>query len=297
LLILLKESIDGLDIHTDDTYLDLTLGNAGHARYALEKMKGKITVIGIDEDIEALERSRQNLIEKDKWDKDRIFLEKSNYRDIDKVLKDLRIEKVNRIMLDLGISSNQIEESGRGFTFQKDEPLLMTFAKNIRDDDLTAEYIVNNWAEESIADIIYGYGEERYARRIAKAIIVYRKKKVIQTTFELVEIIKSAVPRLYLTGRIHPATRTFQALRIAVNDELNGLKEVLNKGFERLEKGGRIAVISFHSLEDRIVKNFNKEKADNENAKIITKKPIIANDKEIEENPRARSAKLRIIEK
>jgi len=290
--VLLKESIDGLDIHPKDIYMDLTLGSAGHAKYALEKMNGNITVIGVDEDTDALERSRTIL-----GNNKNIFLEKSNYRDIDKVLRDLRVEKVNRIMLDLGISSDQIEESGRGFTFNKDEPLLMTFAKNLKKDDLTAEYIVNNWGEETLADIIYGYGEERYSRRIAKAIVEYRKKKAIKSTSELVEIIKSAVPKFYMTGKIHPATRTFQAIRIAVNDELNGIKEVLNKGLNVLTKGGRIAVISFHSLEDRIVKNFNKEKEKSGQIKIITKKPIVASEEELKNNPRSRSAKLRIIEK
>ena len=156
---------------------------------------------------------------------------------------------------------------------------------------------MNNWEEENIADVIYGYGEEKYSRRIARAIVNYRKKKTIETTSELVEIISQSVPFFYRRGKIHPATRTFQALRIAVNDELNILKKGLVNGFERLEKGGRIAVISFHSLEDRIVKNFNKEKEEKGEGKSITKKPITPSEQEISENPRSRSAKLRIIEK
>src|SRR3989344_5100126 len=295
--VLLKKSIEGLNIYPKDVYLDLTLGNGGHARYALEKMKGDIVVIGIDEDTDALERSRINLTDEGEFNKNKIFLIRSNYRYLDKVLDNLKIDKVDRIMLDFGISSNQIEESGRGFTFLKDEPLIMTFSKNPTDDDITAGYIVNNWKEEILADIIYGYGEERYAKRIAKTIVEYRKKKTIKTTFELVEIIKNIVPRFYRTGKIHPATRTFQALRIAVNDELNGIKEVLDKGFQRLKREGRMAVISFHSLEDRIVKNFYKEKTKVAKAKIITKKPLIADEEELKKNPRARSAKLRIIEK
>ncbi len=289
--VLLHESIDGLDIHEGDIYLDGTLGGGGHAKEALQKTHGKLTVIGLDRDREALERSREIL-------KDgKVILKEASYGDLDAVLNELNIDKVNRIMLDLGLSSDQFEVSGRGFTFQKDEPLLMTFAHSPKGDDLTAAYIVNNWAEETIADVIYGYGEERYARRIAKGITLYRAKKKIETTHELVEIVKGAVPATYRHGRIHPATRTFQALRIAVNDELGTLKQGLAKGFERLEKGGRMAVISFHSLEDRIVKHFYKEKADLESAKILTKKPIEASEEERIMNPRSRSAKLRIIEK
>lgn len=289
--VLLHESIDGLDIHPGDIYLDGTLGGGGHAKYAFEKLGGKITVVGLDRDADALARSRKIL-----GDSKKIILKEGSFGDLDKILDDLGIMKVNRIMLDLGLSSDQFEVSGRGFTFQKDEPLFMTMVKAPHEEDLTAHYIVNKWAEESLADIIFGYGEERYARRIAHAIVVYREKKSIDTTFELVEIVKSAVPSLYRRGRLHPATRTFQALRIAVNDELNTLKAGLEKGFERLEKGGRMAVISFHSLEDRIVKHFYKEKSP-EQAQIITKKPITANEEELHNNPRSRSAKLRILEK
>lgn len=289
--VLLHESIDGLDIHEGDIYLDGTLGGGGHALEALKKAQGKLTVIGLDRDADALERCRKVLSE------GKIILKQASYGDLDTVLNELNIPRVNRIMLDLGLSSDQFEISGRGFTFQKDEPLLMTFARNPTPDDLTAGYIVNNWAEESIADVIYGYGEERYARRIARGIMMYRAKKKIETTHELVEIIKGAVPATYRHGRIHPATRTFQALRIAVNDELGTLKQGLAKGFERLEKGGRMAVISFHSLEDRIVKHFYKGKADEEKAQLITKKPIEADEAETIENPRSRSAKLRILEK
>lgn len=290
--VLLKESIDGLDIHSGDIYLDGTLGSAGHTLYALQKTNGDLKVIGLDKDIEALERSKQRLASfKD------VTLKESSFADLDKVLSELNIQKVNRIMLDIGLSSDQFETSGRGFTFKKDEPLLMSFKKDPKEGDLTAREIVNTWQEENIADVIYGYGEEKYSRRIARAIVNYRVKKSIETTGELVEIISQSVPFFYRKGRLHPATRTFQALRIAVNDELNTLKGGLKKGFERLEKGGRIAVISFHSLEDRIVKNFNKEREEEGTAKIITKRPIVPGDEEIQTNPRSRSAKLRIIEK
>ncbi|HEY9583795.1 MAG TPA: 16S rRNA (cytosine(1402)-N(4))-methyltransferase RsmH [Candidatus Paceibacterota bacterium] len=290
--VLLHESIDGLNIKPGDIYLDGTLGSGGHAQYALEKTRGSIKVIGLDRDADALERSRQRLAKYSS-----VTLKEASYADLDKVLDDLGIGKVQGIMLDLGLSSDQFETSGRGFSFQKDEPLLMTFSKIHKEGDLTAYQIVNSWDEENLADIIYGYGEEKYSRRIAKAIVEYRKKKHIETTSELSEIISQNVPIFYRRGRLHPATRTFQALRIAVNDELNVLKKGLEKGFERLAKGGRVAVISFHSLEDRIVKNFNKEKAAEGRAKIITKRPITPSHEEIKENPRSRSAKLRILEK
>ena len=292
--VLRKESIDGLDIHPGDIYLDGTLGGGGHAAYAIEKAGGKLTVIGLDRDQDALARCREILSKKNPT---KLILKESSFGDLDKVLEDLQIAKVNRIMLDLGLSSDQFEVSGRGFSFKRDEPLLMTFAKHPAPDDLTAKYILNNWEETTIADVIYGYGEEKFSRQIARAVVAYRAKKSIETTFELVEIVKSAVPGFYKRGRLHPATKTFQALRIAVNDELNTLKAGLTKSFERLEKGGRMAVISFHSLEDRIVKHFYKEKADEGVATLHTKKPIEASEEEIMENPRSRSAKLRILEK
>ncbi len=290
--VLLKESINGLDIHQGDIYLDGTLGSAGHAEYALRINEGKIKVIGLDRDSQALLRSKDRLrLYSD------VALIESSYGDLDQALDSLKIGKIDRIMLDLGLSSDQFETSGRGFAFKKDEPLLMTFKSNLVEGDLTAHEIVNSWQEENIADVIYGYGEERYSRRIAHVIVKYREKKTIEKTSELVEIISQAVPVFYRKGKLHPATRTFQALRIAVNDELNTLKKGLEKGFARLNKGGRMAIISFHSLEDRIVKNFNKEKESKEEAKIITKKPIEPSDEEIKENPRSRSAKLRILEK
>jgi 16S rRNA (cytosine1402-N4)-methyltransferase len=287
--VLLHESIEGLNLHPGSVYFDGTLGSAGHAFAACEK---GAQVIGVDQDEDALARAESRLQSTCTF-----TLVKDNYRNIDHVLAALTIDRVDAIMLDLGLSSDQFETSGRGFTFKNDEPLLMTFAKNVTDETLTAKEIVNHWEEESIADIIYGYGEERYARRIAKKIVERRHIKPIETTFELVDIIKEATPWIYHKGRIHPATRTFQALRITVNDEIGSLKEGLEKGFERLKKGGRMAVISFHSIEDRIVKHFYKKLADEEKGLIHTKKPITPSDEEIQTNPRARSAKLRIIEK
>lgn len=296
--VLLQELIDGLALEKGDVYLDGTLGSGGHTLLAAERLQGNITVIGIDRDQNALERSKKRLEGKVK-DTKNLHLVRESYRNLDIVLESLGIKQVNRIMLDLGLSSDQFETSGRGFTFRKDEPLLMTFkdAADLTPDDLTAKEIVNTWQEENIADIIYGYGEERYSRRIAREIVRVRELKKIETTFELVEIIKVATPGRYHHGKIHPATRTFQALRIAVNDELNALRDGLRKGFEKLAPSGRMAIISFHSLEDRIVKHFYKQLEEESSAALITKKPIAASEEEIQKNPRSRSAKLRIIQK
>ena len=306
--VLLHESIDGLAIEADDIYLDGTLGSAGHAAYALSKYPS-ITVIGIDQDKEALVRSQARLdaiTGKGKADaaataKSHIFLVNDSFRHMDRVIESVSAElggatHVHRIMLDLGLSSDQFETSGRGFSFKNNEPLLMTFKKDSTS-DLTARQIVNTWDEENIADIIYGYGEERYARRIAREIVSERAERPIETTFDLVEIIKKATPSHYHHGKIHPATRTFQALRITVNDEINALKDGLAKGLDQLTPAGRMAVISFHSIEDRIVKHFYKEKAATGDFTIMTKRPITPTEAELAANPRSRSAKLRIIQK
>jgi len=288
--VLLHESIEGLAVKNGDVYLDGTLGSAGHALEACKK--GASMIVGIDQDEEALARAQSRLQSSCTFK-----LIKGSFRTMDTILDSLNIRKVDKIMLDIGLSSDQFETSGRGFTFQKNEPLLMTFKKDPSEHDLTAKEIVNTWDEANIADVIYGYGEERYARRIARVIVEERAKKPIETTFDLVELIKKATPWLYHRGKIHPATRTFQALRITVNDEINALKEGVIKGFDRLNSKGRMAVISFHSLEDRVVKHLYKEKENEGLAVLITKKPITASEQELEENPRSRSAKLRIIEK
>jgi 16S rRNA (cytosine1402-N4)-methyltransferase len=325
--VLLHESIDGLGIQQGDVYLDGTLGGAGHAEYVAQVAATfnypKITIVGLDEDEDALARAKVRLekavgkIGQLKGEANsgengaKLFLIKENFRHLDRALDSVGITQANRILLDLGLSSDQFETSGRGFSFQRDEPLLMTFAKPNEIDatgmtQLTARHIVNIWGEANIADIIYGYGEEKYSRKIAAGIVAARAVKPIETTSDLVTIIEKSVPSRYLHGRsshIHPATRTFQALRITVNDEINALREGLVKGYERLAPGGRIAVISFHSIEDRIVKHFYKAKAvqtkDNGEpaAKILTKKPIVPSAVEIATNPRSRSAKLRILEK
>jgi 16S rRNA (cytosine1402-N4)-methyltransferase len=273
-------------------YVDGTLGGAGHALAFAKALKGNITIIGFDRDLGAIVRARTTLM----GVATRLILENVNVRDMDTVFDAHNIQEVDGILLDLGISSDELDLSGKGFSFLKDEPLLMTMGDPATY-PFTARDIINTWEEETIADVIFGYGEERYARRIARTIVNYRQKKTIETTSELCEIIRMSVPPVYRRGKIHPATRTFQALRIAVNDELGALKQTLKIGFARLSRGGVMLVISFHSLEDRIVKEFNREKSKTDGAIIVTKKPITATATEIAKNPRSRSAKLRILQK
>ncbi len=295
--VLLHETVAGLlesrisNPVSTSWYLDGTLGGAGHALAIAEALKGKVSIIGFDRDPVAIERAKRLLEGK----AEKVIIENEDYRNLDTVLAKHGIERVDMILLDLGLSSDELETSGRGFSFLREEPLLMTMG-DPKSHPFTAKEIVNDWEEETLANIIFGYAEDRFARRIARAIVSYRDKKTIETSTELAEVVKSAVPAFVRRGKIHPATKTFQALRIAVNDELNALREGLKEGYEKLADGGRMAVISFHSLEDRIVKNFNKEQAKT-GAKIITKKPITASAQEIAENPRSRSAKLRVMEK
>ena len=293
--VLLKESIEGLNLKKDSIVIDATFGGGGHSIEILKNYPN-VKIIAIDQDKSAWNRAK----DKFKNLEDRIIFVNGNFRDIENILKNLKIKNVDGVLLDLGLSGDQLDNSGRGFSFLKNEPLIMTMKDSPKKDDITAKDIVNNWSQESLADIIYGYGEERFARRIAKIIVETRKNKSIDNTFELVDIIKKAVPFKYIKGKIHFATRTFQALRIAVNDELNILKTGLEKSFNILKKGGRISVISFHSLEDRIVKNFFKDKVKTDSAIFLSvggKKPIIASRAEIKLNNRSRSAKLRILEK
>ncbi len=290
--VLLKEVIEGLDLQDGDVYFDATVGSGGHMNAILEKMKDRVGLYGIDADEMSVAIAREKL--ELAGAKPKLMM--LNFRHIDKVPMMFEIIPT-KILFDLGWSSDQFEEGGRGFSFQKDEPLIMTFKSNASEEDTTAYDVVNKWSEDSLVSILQGYGEERYARRIAKSIVNERKLVPIKTSKALAEIIKNAVPVFYRFGRIHPATRTFQAIRIAVNDELNTLQEGLKKGFHILKKDGRMAVISFHSLEDRIVKNFFRLLLSEDQVEIITKKPIVASEEEIIRNPRARSAKLRIIKK
>lgn len=289
--VLLHESIDALNLSDGAIVVDATINGGGHSEEIVKRFGSNVHIVGLDMDGEALKRAAERLKE------GQVDLVKSNFRHIDKSLDGLDIGKINAALFDLGTSSNQIEESGRGFTFKVDEPLLMTLNDKPEAGEITAHEVVNEWAEESIADIIYGFGEEKFSRRIAKAIIEAREKKPITTSTELAEIIKKATPLWYHFKRIHPATRTFQAIRIAVNDELGSITEGLQRCFERLDSRGRMAVISFHSLEDRIVKHYFKKIVEEGRALAISKKPIIPTDLEQLENPRSRSAKLRIIEK
>lgn len=291
--VLLHESIDGLDIKKGETFVDGTLGNGGHTEEVAKRFGDTVVMIGIDLDPDAIERTKKRLAH---FNFNPSFVQES-FRNIDKVLESLGVTQVDKILLDIGLSSNQFEESGRGFSFQKNEPLIMSFKKDLTEADLTAREIVNTWDMENIQAILSGYGEEQFAWKIAKAIVARREEKPIETTFDLVEIIKIATPKFYHHRKIHPATKTFQALRIAVNDELESLKEGLQKGFKVLNIGGRMAVISFHSLEDRIVKRFIKDKEDKGLVVPVNKKPILPAKEEVSVNSRARSAKLRIFEK
>lgn len=294
--VLLKEAVGYLNSEQGDVILDATINGGGHAREILKAIGEKGTLIGIEQDAVILQDTRNKIQETN------AILINGNFRNLDELLKNNSIEKIDGAVFDLGMSMLQLEESGRGFTFQKNEPLLMTFKSDISGSDLTARDIVNKWSEKDIADILYKYGEERYSRRIARKIIYEREKKEIKTTFDLVEIIRLSVPPFYRNppaggSRLNCCTKTFQALRIAVNDELNALEEGLGKAWKLLSVGSRLVVISFHSLEDRIVKNFNKNKSAQGTGKILTKKPVIPTEEEIKLNPASRSAKLRAIEK
>lgn len=304
--VLLNEAIDGLKLKSGDIFFDGTLGGGGHSEKICELFGKSVKIIGVDRDSQAVQRATEKF---ETLDCDFNF-QTASFRNIGEVLNNLNIKTINGILLDLGLSSDQLEKSSRGFSFKKDEPLIMTFSvepasapeTELRrgeggDGITTAKTIINEWGEETLADILFGYADERYARRIAKKIVEAREVKPIEKTFELVEIVKSAVPMGYQKGRIHFATKTFQAIRMAVNDEIEALKEGLARGYERLAEGGRMAVISFHSGEDRLVKNFFKDKNAAGGGFAATKKPITAGEEELAENPRARSAKLRIFEK
>jgi 16S rRNA (cytosine1402-N4)-methyltransferase len=293
--VLLHEAVDSLAIQAGDTVVDATLGGAGHSVEILKQLGPKGTLVGFDADSEAIERSRQALepffAKASKGA--RMILIQANFRHLKTEVEKLELGRIDKALFDLGWSQYQLS-AGRGFSFLTDEPLSMAYAAG---QTLSAATIVNEWSEESLADIIFGWGEERYSRRIAKAITVARGKKPIATAGELADIVKSSVPSAYRFGRIHPATKTFQALRIAVNDELGALADGLKAAWEMLAPGGRIAVISFHSIEDRLVKQqFVAWVASGEGVRI-TKKPITASAEELKQNPRARSAKLRVIQK
>lgn len=303
--VMLQEVLAYLAPQEGKIIVDGTLGGAGHSSEILKKLGDTGLLIGIDQDREALAYAEQRLHSISPCF--RLFA--SNYRHFDACLAELGIEKVDGFFLDLGVSSYQLEERERGFSYQQDGPLDMRMDQT---QELTAEIVVNCWPEEELARIIWEYGEERWAKRIAQFIVAARKEAPIRTTGELVDIIKRAIPKGARREGPHPAKRTFQAIRIAVNDELGALAETLNKVARYLNPQGRLVVISFHSLEDRLVKQAFLAQAkgcvcppdipecrcgQRPQLRILTKKPVLPSQQEVQDNPRARSAKLRAAEK
>jgi 16S rRNA (cytosine1402-N4)-methyltransferase len=286
--VLLSEVIKLLDPKENENYIDATLGEGGHTLALLQKTSPAGKVLGIDLDPETLEIAHRKLHAFG----DRLILANDNFKNLEAIIDEKKFKEISGIIFDLGMSSRDVDEAGRGFSFMKDEPLLMNFGSDAL---LTAEQIVNNWPEDELEKILKLYGEERFARQIARGVVIARSDKPIKTTFDLVKIIENSVPGFYRHGRIHPATRTFQALRIAVNDELNTIQKGLEIALKIVSTGAKIAVISFHSLEDRIVKNFFRDHKDV--LKILTKKPVTPAEVEILNNPRARSGKLRVAQK
>ena len=302
--VLLDECIQGLNIHPDGIYLDGTLGRAGHSREIARRLTtGRL--ICVDRDQAALDAAQERLAD---W-MDRVTLVHSNFDQVAGILDDLGIAGADGMLFDLGVSSPQLDDGSRGFSYMADAPLDMRMD---RSEGLTAADIVNQWSQEELRRILFQYGEERCAPQIAAAIVRRREEKPIETTLELVDVIKSAMPARALREKQHPAKRSFQAIRIAVNDELASVDRMIQGAVPRLNRGGRLAVITFHSLEDRIVKNGFAQFAKGctcppdfpvcvcgktPDIKLVNKKPILPTQQEIDENPRARSAKLRVAEK
>ena len=290
--VLVDELLVGLGCRAGETVLDATVGDGGYLAELSRRHEDALNLIGMDADSEALDRVRERFSSRNACNPTLVH---SDHRYMTEALAAHGITELDRIIFDLGLSSYQIDHSGRGFSFRHDdEPLSMSFHPQ---QDLTAYDVVNTWDQDVLETIIRGYGEERYAGRIARVICESREERPIETTGTLREIITSAVPAKYRHGRLHPATRTFQAIRMAVNDEMSSLDEALGSAFDLLTRNGRCGVISFHSLEDRRVKNFIREKDTAGTGRRVTKKPIRAGETEREANPRSRSAKLRIIEK
>ncbi len=302
--VLLEECLEGLNIKPDGIYIDGTLGGAGHSSHIVQRLTtGRL--IGIDRDPVALEASGKRL----EPYKDRVTLVHSNFCEMKQVMEDLGIPGVDGILLDLGVSSPQLDDGERGFSYMADAPLDMRMNSQ---DSLSAYEVVNTWSQDELKRILFDYGEERYAPRIAAGICRRREEKPIETTLELVDVIRAAMPPQALREKQHPAKRSFQAIRIAVNDELGSVEKAMRDAIPLLNPGGRLAVITFHSLEDRIVKNAMAEAAKGCTCppnfpvcvcgkkpvvKLISRKPIVATEEELEVNPRSRSAKLRVCEK
>jgi 16S rRNA (cytosine1402-N4)-methyltransferase len=291
--VLFDEVMEGLALRSDDVVVDATVGGAGHFTALMKALGADGVLIGIDEDAAAIERARESVAEDRRPERPVVHLVTDNFRNLDRVLERLQIPAITKALFDLGWSGYQLSD-GRGFSFQGDEPLLMTYGNP--EARTTAAEIVNTFGEAELADLIYALGEERFARRIASAIVDARKVKRITSTAELVAVIEHGVPSHYKNGRIHPATKTFQALRIAVNDEFGSIKEGLSAAIGNLAHGGRIAVITFHSIEDRLVKSLFADAVRAGKGIVLTKKVITASREEVLRNPRARSAKLRLFE-
>lgn len=302
--VLLKECIEGLNIDPDGIYVDGTVGLGGHSWEIAKRLKGG-RLIGVDRDETAIDRAGERLREFG----DRITLVHGNFCGIPEILDELGIPAVNGMLFDLGVSSPQLDEADRGFSYMTDAPLDMRMD---RDNTLSAWLVVNRWPQDKLERILRDYGEERYARRIAAAIVDTRAQREIGSTLELVDVIKGAMPGPALREKQHPAKRSFQAIRIAVNDELGAVEEMMRTVPDRLLPGGRLAVISFHSLEDRIVKTSIASRENGctcpreapvctcgfvQTLKSVTRKPITPSEEELEANPRARSAKLRVAER
>lgn len=303
--VLREEAVAGLNIRPGGIYVDCTLGGAGHSSLIAAQLTDGGRLIAIDQDDWALDHARERLASA----MDKVTLVKSNFRHIKDIVNDLDLEGVDGILFDLGVSSPQLDEGERGFSYNADAPLDMRMDQQA---PLSAYDIINEWEEEEIARVIWEYGEEKFSRRIARQIVENRKKKPVQTTGELVEIIKEAIPAAARRTGPHPAKRTFQAIRIAVNDELDAFKEAIIDAISVLRPGGRVSVITFHSLEDRICKQIFQEYSkgctcppsfpicacgNQATVKVITRKPVLPSEEELEANPRARSAKLRVAEK
>ena len=301
--VLLQECIDGLNIKENGIYVDGTLGGAGHSSKIVEKLSERGTLIGIDRDTQALKSASEKL-----KDFKNVKYVHGNHDDIKNILEELQIEEVDGILLDLGVSSYQLDEASRGFSYMQDAPLDMRMDKTSK---LTAEYVVNNYEEEKLAKIIYEYGEEKFSRNIARKICEHRKDKKIETTKELTEIIEKAIPG-FAKKEGHPAKRTFQAIRIEVNDEIKPLYNTVKNSIDVLKPGGRLCIITFHSLEDRAVKEAFADAGGKctcpgdlpycvcgykSLGKVVTRKPILPTKEEMEKNSRSKSAKLRIFEK
>ena len=286
--VLKKEVLQYLDPKQNENFVDCTVGEGGHAEDVLKKNGSDGKVLGIDLDSHQIAASEWLHVQF----KDRIILANDSYTNLTEIAERKEFKPINGILLDLGMSSAQLEGTHKGFSFQVDQGLDMRY-NDEGGYTLTADKIVNEWPEEKIAEALEEYGEEKFAKKIAKNIVEQRKQGRIKTTFQLIEIIKDATPSAYWRGKIHYATRTFQALRIAVNDELENIKRVLPQAISLLAPEGRLVIISFHSLEDRIIKNFFAAEAKRGILKILTKKPITAGRDELGKNTRARSAKLR----